>query len=443
MIPTVGIVNLIAEGFEFLRGVVSNVQLRNLMMIATAVVLQSQLNLSAISRGWLHKRSVNAFSWCLSHAKIEVDELAHAYAKMLQQSYQLAGGRFIIDDTLEHHSKLCRFIHGVAKHFDHVFDTTLSAKCLVFLYYAEGALIKFPLGWRIYYKDGEKTKNELAIELIDEALGRGFRCQVVLADSWFCVEPFLRALRHRGLRYVVELKRSATVRIPIPRTPQLKRRGRPRKKWYTTVNITEYMSQESSSRVIGFRGDLENGREEQSLYEVTERIGVPNALPWKHKIVLSRDPKKQTAKYLITNELSWEALKVVTEYFRRWTIEEFFRNAKQQLNMEGACVRSEQGVALTLFLLTCIDSLFHRTIAERVSGDSHAEPITVQSVVRLAVVENAERFVKVVRSPDGRQFLDRWIEQLHREAIRNRKVNSEVDYLEETLESCEELSDVA
>ena len=45
--------------------------------------------------------------------------------------------------------------------------------------------------------------------------------------------------------------------------------------------------------------------------------------------------------------------------------------------MEGACVRSEQGVTITLFLLTCVDSLFHREIAKLLSVSSKSEPITV------------------------------------------------------------------
>ena len=152
---------------------------------------------------------------------------------------------------------------------------------------------------------------------------------------------------------------------------------------------------------------------------------VLNALPGRHKIVYSYDPKRKTDKYLITNELTWEGLKVVKEYFHRWTIEEFFRNAKQQLNMEGACVRTEQGVTITLFLLTCIDSLFHMKIAKLVSADSKTGPITVQSVVRLSILENAQNFVSLIKSPEGEKFLNRWLAQLSKDAIRKRVTKSD------------------
>lgn len=40
--------------------------------------------------------------------------------------------------------------------------------------------------------------------------------------------------------------------------------------------------------------------------------------------------------YLLTNELTWEATKIVSAYSCRWVIEEFLRNAKPLTDMEGA-----------------------------------------------------------------------------------------------------------
>ena len=161
----------------------------------------------------------------------------------------------------------------------------------------------------------------------------------------------MRELRWMGLKYVLEIKTNATIQEPIKKQEQ-KRRGRKRKKWYRTVSIISYMEKVERVREIGFLGDLDTGKEEKVLYKIKEKACRINALPGLHKVVYSYDPERGTEKYLITNELTWEGVKLVKEYFHRWVIEEFFRNAKQQLNMEGACVRSEQGVAITLFLLT-------------------------------------------------------------------------------------------
>lgn len=81
----------------------------------------------------------------------------------------------------------------------------MQGKCFVFLYFAVNDKIRFPIGWKIYVPN-QKTKYTLALELIDEALAKGFRCSYVLVDSWFAIAPFLNALTSKKLRYVCELK---------------------------------------------------------------------------------------------------------------------------------------------------------------------------------------------------------------------------------------------
>ena len=44
---------------------------------------------------------------------------------------------------MKHHTKFCKWIHGVFVLFDHAFGTNLKATCIVFLYYSDGNLIKF------------------------------------------------------------------------------------------------------------------------------------------------------------------------------------------------------------------------------------------------------------------------------------------------------------
>lgn len=427
MLPNIEILNIIKEGFTFLKGIVTNLQLNNIMMIATAMILNNQCSLSMVSRTWLKEKSINAFSHCLKKAKIDFKEAIRALSRMQREANKVTGGRFIIDDTLEHHSRFCKFIAWVSCYWDHVFHRNTRGICIVFLYYSEGSWIKFPIGWRIYKKEQGITKNDLALELIKEALNNGFFCSAVLADSWYCVKPFIKGLQELDLKYIFEIKRNATMRLPIPET------GHKRKKWYKTRNMADYIHRYvHTKRIIGFIGDLENGKAEKVLYEIKEQILTIHALPGKHKVIYSYDKAKETEKYLITNALTWEGIKVVKEYFCRWVIEEFFRNAKQQLDMEGASVRSEQGVAIKLFLLTCIDSLFHIKIAKLVSENSKSGALTFQSIVRLSIYENAENFVKLIKSPEGESFLNRWLNQLKSDSIRKRKIKSEINYLDQT-----------
>ncbi|MDY0222502.1 MAG: hypothetical protein RBR67_15325 [Desulfobacterium sp.] len=128
----------------------------------------------------------------------------------------------------------------------------------------------------------------------------------------------------------------------------------------------------------------------------------------KHRIVESIDPVKQTTKYLFTNELNWEASKIISAYSNRWVIEEFFWNAKQLTDMEGASIRSEQGVTLTLCLVSWIDSLLHlENYKQSTAGKLPKEPLTVPSIVRRAQYKNLEVFIDQVTEDVG--VLIKWL----------------------------------
>jgi hypothetical protein len=250
----------------------------------------------------------------------------------------------------------------------------------------------------------------------------------------------MKGLRKLQLRYLFELKSNRKVRVPFAPEQRVKKgKGRKRTKWYNLVGLEEFFSESRiEEKVYGFERDLETGREEKVLYRLKEAVVQMNAYKGKHKVVRSWSPENGTVKFFIINELTWDAKKIIQEYLARWVVEEFFRNAKQLLDMEGACVRSEQGVTLALFLVTYVDSLLHLEIVKRrASSNSQSEPVTVQSIVRLAHLENVENFIKIVED-EGQWvvFRDRWLKVLKKFAIRERKVHKDlVELNQETIPS--------
>lgn len=70
--------------------------------------------------------------------------------------YEVQPAYFIIDDTMKHHTKFCKWIYFVFVLFDHALGTNLIATCIVFLYYSDGNLIKFPIAYRLFYKETVK-----------------------------------------------------------------------------------------------------------------------------------------------------------------------------------------------------------------------------------------------------------------------------------------------
>jgi SRSO17 transposase len=434
----------LVTGLSFLKPGLTNIQFDNMVMVATALVLGSSFNLSRICQMWLKEKAVSTLSYFLSDAKLHVPELQLLYAKRIQQMYDVQPGNFLIDDTMKHHTKFCKWIHGVFVLFDHAFGTNLKATCIVFLYYSDGNLIKFPIAFRLYYKETgkmpwqrgktnqHKTKYDLAIEMLQWALQVGFPKSLVLADSWFCMGPFIKALKQLGLSYVIEVKASYTVR-GLSKVPKLTPTGRLAKNQYEQVALPKLFQYCCSVAKYGFSADPKIGKKQKVLYHTKIKTLRLNSISGRHRVVESVDPTTETTKYLLTDQLTWEAGKILSAYSNRWVIEEFFRNAKQLTDMEGATIRSEQGVAITLCLVSWIDSLLHfENYKQSTAGKLSKGSVTIPSIIRQAQHENLVAVLERVKREDD--FLKRWLLVEEENIFRQRKSKKELMVLDECQE---------
>jgi hypothetical protein len=427
-------------GLSFLKPGLTNIQFDNMVLVATALVLGSGFNLSRISRMWLEEKAVSTLSYFLSDAKFYVPELQLLYAKRIQQMYKLQPGYFLIDDTMKHHTKFCKWIHGVFVLFDHALGTNLKATCIVFLYYTDGCLIKFSINFRIFHKEAGKmpwqrgkphphqTKYELAIEMLEWALKVGFPPSMVLADSWFCTGPFIKELKRLKLNYIIELKPNYTVRVPC-QTPKLTPKGKLSKNQYDTKSLPKIFKSITCVDKYGFTADPITGKAQKVLYHTKPKTLRLNSIAGKHRVVESVDPATQTTKYFLTDQLTWEAGKILSEYSHRWVIEEFFRNAKQLTDMEGATIRSEQGVSITIGLVSWIDSLLHfenykRSTAGKLSKGS----LTIPSIIRQAQYENFKAVFERLKADEG--FYRKWLEVEEKNIFKHRKPRKLLELLE-------------
>jgi hypothetical protein len=419
----------------------TNIQYQNLTLIATALVLGSKFNLTEISLMWLKEKSVSALSEFLSDAKFSTDEMQHLYLLRTMHLYNITSGYFIVDDTMLHHSKFCKWIHGVSFLFDHALGATLKTRCVVFLYFNDGKGQKFFIDFRIFYQEDSKMpwyrkgkyvhkkKYELAIEMIEGALNKGFAACMVLADSWYGIEPFVKELRRLKLSYILEITTKNKVKVDREE-PKLTPTGKLAKKQFALKNLKEFFKMIVSYQVCGFAANKETGKKEKVLYYTKISTVRLNAIAGKQRLVESFDPIKETTKYLLTNELTWEATKIISVYSHRWVIEEFFRNAKQLTDMEGATIRSEQGVTLALYLVSWIDSLLHYENYKRsTAGKLTKESLTIPSIVRQLQYENLMAVLDRVQNEE--EFVSKWLEVTRENINRNRRENSELILMEE------------
>jgi hypothetical protein len=440
-IPCAKPLAFLITGLSFLKPGLTNIQFDNMVLVATALVLGSGFNLSRISRMWLQEKAVSTLSYFLSDAKFHVPELQLLYAKRIQQMYNLQPGNFLIDDTMKHHTKFCKWIHGVFVLFDHALGTNLKASCLVFLYYSDGNLIKFPINFRIFHQETDKmpwqrgkasrhrTKYELAVELLEWALKVGFPPSIVLADSWFCTGPFIKELKRLELNYIIEIKPTYTARISC-QTPKLTPKGRLSKKQYDTLSLPEVFKSITGIDKYGFTADPKTGKAQKVLYHTKAKTLRLNSITGKHRVVESVDPTTQTTKYLLTDQLTWEAGKILSAYSYRWVIEEFFRNAKQLTDMEGATIRSEQGVSITICLVSWIDSLLHfENYKQSTAGKLSKGSLTIPSIIRQAQYENFKAVFEKLKADEG--FYRKWLEVEEKNIFKQRKPRKQLELLEQ------------
>jgi len=408
-------------------------------MIATALILGARFKLVDFRAMWMGGKSVSALSTFFSKSKFSIYAMNAAFSRRALSLYSLKeGGYFIIDDTMERHTKLREMIYGVFWLFDHVIGTNLKAKCIVFLYYSDGCLIKFPIGSRLFIQEKEKEKEKertanahrkkyaLAVELIEEALDRGFPKSVVLADSWFGVSPFVVELQRLKLDFVLEIKSNYAIKAQNP-VLALTPKGKVAKNQFIKISLADFFQTVKLITKVGFNRNTTKDKNEKVLYHLkVATTSSLNAFSGKYRLVQSYDPAKNTIKYLLSSKLNWEAKKIIYAYANRWVIEEFFRNAKQLTNMEGTCLRSEQGVTLALCLVSWADFLLHyENYKNSAVKNFKKKPLTVQSIIRRQQLINTEEFVERVRKDDC--FVTKWINFLKKETDRYRKTHSELE----------------
>jgi hypothetical protein len=274
-----------------------------------------------------------------------------------------------------------------------------------------------------------KAKYELAIEMLQWALSVGFPKCTVLADSWFGTGPFIKGLKLLELSYVIEVKKSYKVRVPSKST-KLTPTGKVAKRQYDLISIPEYYKGITSINKYGLAPDQDSGKSEKVLYHTKAATIRLNSISGKHRIIESIDPARATTKYLLTDHLTWEAGKIISEYTNRWVIEEFFRNAKQLTDMEGATIRSEQGITTALSLVSWIDSLLHfesykQSIADKLTKGS----LTIPSIVRRAQYDNLKALLN--RAINEEDYIHRWLSVEENNIIRIRKQKKELVTIEE------------
>ena len=411
--PILNELSWVVEGVSGLDIKLTKPQKTNLIRLLTAMILLNTITLSTVATGWMDIISVNALSHFMTYSGLKRELFMASAVRFAIRAMNLKGIaiKLAIDDTMEHHSRFCKCIANVYNLFDHALGTYCQAKCIVFAYLVINERIRFPIGWRVY-RQGGKKKWELAIELVDETLGHGFVIYVVLFDSWYCVAPFVKALVNRKLTFISEMKSNNLAEFSAE--------GSKRKVKILITKLFEYGKHLCEDVLLGLKSNNEE-KPARTLYKTQSINAYVSALGMKLKLIKSIDVRKGCYKIFVTNELSWNTQKVLEEYSYRWLIEEFFRNAKQLFGLEGASIRSEQGGAIKLFLVSFADLLVSLQLWRSAQNNFQKGLPTVSAILARAAEENLKHLLNTNDHDALKRIVSNWLKICHKEQYKSRR----------------------
>jgi len=249
-------------------------------------------------------------------------------------------GWLAIDDTLTHKSG--RKMDGVGIFWDHSEKRYVLAHNIVTAEFVNPRGDSHPLDFRLYLKEEQsrqkripfKTKIELAQELVEYAVRCGLEIQGALFDNWFASKDFIKFLQDKGLHWVTRLKSDRNIKI----------KGR-------YVAIREFgatLPRQSFKKVqIG-------DRTYRIFSKAVELKGVGQV-----RVLISYDNEEfsGTPAYFATDRIRWEGTRILKTYAKRWNIETFFKDSKQNLGLEDYQLRDLRGIKRHWYLIFLAYSL--------------------------------------------------------------------------------------
>ena len=225
-------------------------------------------------------------------------------------------------------------------------------------------------------KEHFKSKLDLAIELIKETLSWDIPFNIVAADSWYFCQKIVDFLTSIAKSWIFASKSNRKVLV--------------KGKWiglseYTKTLLPNCFKKLSLTKANGQKVDVWSFSRTLRMHKV-DRV----------KIIISfLDANlKGNSFYLVTSKKEWPMEKILTCYLRRWPIETFYRDAKQNLGLEDCEMRLAKGIRRHWNLLFLAYTLLQTNLAK---GSLHrwlkANVVTIGGKCQMAAGEILRSFI--------------------------------------------------
>jgi hypothetical protein len=298
------------------------------------------------------------------------EEINDTRVKSLQKRQDTTSkptGVISFDDTFNH--KTGHNIEDVEWHYDHAERKMILGHNIVTAQYKDDQ-VSYPIDYRLYHRKPNKkellkayeaidpqidafrpgqqfieklkllldykrrlciykSKIDLVIELVDKIESMDIKAKTYVFDSWYLAKNLIDKIRSYGKDWVSPLKSNRLLVIENKK-----------------ISVSDFVRTlpKQAFRKIKTKG----GR---YYWVFTKSLRVHSI--GKVRIVVSYDNSglKGNATVLATNRKDWEPVKIISSYEMRWSIDAFYRDAKQHLGLEDYQLRKIQGIKRHWYLV--------------------------------------------------------------------------------------------
>jgi hypothetical protein len=207
-----------------------------------------------------------------------------------------------------------------------------------------------------------RSKNELARVMVWKLMRVGIKCNFILFDNWYASEENFALFERLHLYWVSRTKENAKVcylqqRIQVKEVAATVEKANYH--YYDTIN----------ARVRSFQ------------VTIADHI---------RKLTVIKDdtaPESGRTKYLMTNATWLTNMEHIFWYRKRWSIEVFFRDIKQHLNLTTCEARNEDAI-IAHVVLVCIAYTFMQLLKPLDNQQRPSIGSTIKTIAPLLVVAN-------------------------------------------------------
>ena len=346
MLPIIEIPPVISHISSAFTPFFNKCQIKHFREYTTGLIVSENTTIDSMNRLFINGNDQSSLNKFLTRSDWNEADVNEKRLELLQQKKKTQykpHGIIALDDSLLH--KTGENIEGVEIFYDHSSGEYMLGHNIVTAHYIDDQT-NYPVDYRLYHKKGGewaeragfKTKIELAMELIRYCIEMEIPVKIFEFDSWFLCREIAELLREHGKVFVCPVKKDRHVQWDGP-----------------------YIRLEDIAPLIK-ESEFEKIKLGKATYLAYSRV-VKISKIGKVRLAVSyelddNDNKKHDApKYFVTNMLDWDAKKVLKTYHKRWGIETFYRDAKQELGLEDYQVRKLNAIRRHWYLIFVAYSL--------------------------------------------------------------------------------------